>query len=76
MNMEKKCVYEKNFNYRLLCPRARMFGRTDNKKTKIIAKDSEKVLIDANDAEKVLIDVKGLYKVAELKQNGFTYWRL
>lgn len=46
------------------------------KKQKIIAKDSEKVLIDANDAEKVLIDDQGLYKVAELKQNGFTYWRL
>lgn len=66
MNMKKKCVYEKNFNYRLLCPRAIRFGRTVIKKTKIIAKDSEKVLID----------VKGLYKVAELKQNGFTYWRL
>ena len=28
------------------------------------------------DGEKVLIDVKGLYKTAELKASGMTYWRL
>lgn len=35
-----------------------------------------KMFKDISQCEKVLIDVKGMYSIAELKNSGFTYWRL
>ena len=31
---------------------------------------------DVPQNEKVLIDVKGLYSIKDLKESGFSYWRL
>ena len=38
--------------------------------------DIKKLYKTCNDGEKVLIDVKGIYKVADLKASGMSYWRL
>lgn len=38
--------------------------------------DIMKLFKNSADADKVLIDVKGIYKVSELKENNFRYWRL
>lgn len=38
--------------------------------------DIKKLFRHSADTEKVLIDVKGIYKVAELRENGLKYWRL
>lgn len=38
--------------------------------------DISKLYADGPMEEKVLIDVKGIYKVKELKEKGFAYWRL
>ena len=44
---------------------------------KALALDDIKALFKkCDDAEKVLIDVKGLYKVADLKASGMSFWRL
>ncbi len=36
----------------------------------------DKMFKDIPQKEKILIDVKGLYKISELNEIGFTYWRL
>ncbi len=43
---------------------------------KLSLDEVSKFFIEGPMEEKVLIDVKGIYKIKELKEKGFAYWRL
>ena len=36
----------------------------------------DRYFIDDNNDKKVLIDVKGMFKVSDLEDSGYRYWRL